>query len=140
MNEKISCIFPFVDLGEEIAAIAALLTFHCEKIPVKANLNIAFYFICLKEDVTYSLWFDISKDGVSIIDDRWDREKRFKAEDPYSKPNEIAVGLKANLPQVPLNEEGVYTIDAKLFNTANGILIDTHQSYFKVELLIPGTD
>lgn len=138
MNEKISCIFPFVRLGEKSAGIAPVLTFDCEKIPVKATLDISFYFICLKDNLTYNLWFDICKEGASIIDDTWDREKTFKAEDPSSKPNEIAVGLNANMPQIPFNEEGIYTIKARLFDTANEKLLDTHQSYFKVKLKAGG--
>ncbi|AFJ47295.1 hypothetical protein [Shimwellia blattae] len=136
MQEKISCVFPFARIGEKAAGITPVLTFDCEKLPVKATLNIAFYFICLKKDVTYTLWFDITRDGVSIIDNSWDREKIFKAEDPSSKPDELAVGLNANMPQIPFTDEGIYTIEAKLFNMKNKTLIETHQSYFKVKLKI----
>lgn len=140
MNEQISCVFPFVSpAGNSSQGISPVLTFDCETIPVKASIDIAFYFICLKNKVTYTLWFDISHDGKSIINDDWDRLKSFNAEDPNSKPEEIAVGLNANMPHVPFNSEGIYTIEARLFPDESNEPIATHKAYFKVKLKAGGS-
>lgn len=133
MNEKISFLFPFTRVGAEKNGLLPVLTYECDVLPVKATLDVAFYFICLKNNEVYRLWFDILKDEKSLIDDTWDREKDFTAEDPQSKPGQIAVGLNVNLPQLPFESEGIYSIVAKLFSLSKNELVDEKTAFFKVK-------
>ncbi|EKN3948548.1 hypothetical protein RSJ44_004671 [Yersinia enterocolitica] len=134
MDEKISYLLPFARVGVGKHNFAPVLTYECDALPVKASIDIAFYFICLKNNEVYRLWFDIKKEGKSIIDDSWDRNKTFKAEDPESKPNEIAVGLNVNLPEIPFDQSGIYEIEAKLFLDSRPELpISVNSAFFKVK-------
>ncbi|WNJ77786.1 hypothetical protein RJE46_14210 [Cedecea neteri] len=133
MDEKISFLLPFTRVGENKSYFAPTLTYECKSIPVKVAMDIAFYFICLKNNEIYRLWFDILKDGVSLIDDSWDRDKYFRAEDPNSKPYEIAVGLNVNLPDIPFSGEGIHSIKAKLYSASSkDTPIDIKEVFFKV--------
>lgn len=133
MNEKISFLFPFTRVGTNNNGLIPVLTYECDIIPVKATLDVAFYFICLKNNEVYRLWFDIIKDGKPLMDDSWDREKDFTAEDPKSEPGQIAVGLNVNLPGLPFESEGIYCIVSKLFSLTTNTLVDEREAFFKVK-------
>ncbi|WP_449567481.1 hypothetical protein [Lelliottia nimipressuralis] len=133
MDAKISFLFPYTTVGINKHNFSPVLTFECDVLPVKAVLQIAFYFICLKNKENYRLRFDILRNGTSVIDDSWDRDKIFMSEDPSSEPDKVAVGLNIDLPSVPFDMEGIYQISAELFYPQDSKTpIHQNDAFFKV--------